>query len=197
MTDPADLADPDNWTGGYYELSLLLGPHDDDRLDAALQALWAAGGLGPAHTRRPLARVEVSAAQLLRTALSCVVRVPGAGRCVGSVMVVREESEVDGAVVLGDDWLDLCLPLGSLSERDPRVGAYPFGEGAASRAWREPVEDWFAAVAAQVHAAVPVRHAVTGHEVSGTEPAEAAGGWIGLLVPDAAGGLVRHPVRRW
>jgi hypothetical protein len=183
----ADPALRDNWHGGFYELSLLLGAPDDGRLDRAVRALWSAAGLDGTG--------EVSAQAVLGGTLRTVADVPGIGRCVAAVMVVRVVDDGGRPV---EDWLDLCLPLGSLSRRDRRVGAYPFADTASSRAWREPVEGWFAEVARAVHAVVAVRHAVTGHECSGTEVDEVGdGGWLGLLVPGEHGALVHHPVRRW
>lgn len=187
----ADPGLPSNWHGGFYELSLLLGPADDERLDGAVRALWRAAGLGD-HDE--LTGREPSALEVLRDHLRAVVDVPGFGRCVAAVMVIRLRDDDEVPV---EDWLDLCLPMGSLSRRDRRVGGFPFGDTERSRAWREPVEAWFAAVARGVHDQVPVRHAVTGNEVSGTEPHEARDGWVGLLVPGDDGALVHHPVRRW
>jgi hypothetical protein len=46
VVKPADdLTDEENWTGGFYELSLVLGGADDDKLDRAVRALWRAAGV--------------------------------------------------------------------------------------------------------------------------------------------------------
>lgn len=40
-----DMNDDENWTGGFYELSLALGAADDRRLDQAVRSLWRAAGV--------------------------------------------------------------------------------------------------------------------------------------------------------
>ena len=39
MVDPTAFTDPENWTGGWYELALELGQRCDERLDHALR-VW-------------------------------------------------------------------------------------------------------------------------------------------------------------
>ncbi|AEE47509.1 hypothetical protein [Cellulomonas fimi] len=195
--DPADAADDENWTGGYYELAIDLGPHDDGRLDAAVRALWAAAGLEPPFRRLdPRQRPDVSARALLDGHLHARVTVPGLGRTVCTVLVVREVTDDGGVTRHGDDWLDLCLPLGALSHLDARVGAYPFSH-APSRAWREPVEQWFAGVAGAVFGSVPFAYALTGFEVSGFGAEDAADGRTGLYERAADGTLRVAPVTAW
>ena len=45
MADPTAFTDPDNWAGGFYELSLELGERSDERLDRALSVLWREAGI--------------------------------------------------------------------------------------------------------------------------------------------------------
>ena len=198
---PTDLTREDNWTGGFYELSMQLGAHDDARLDTALHALWAAAGLPRAFRRGASGSVpdgaDVSAASLLAGPLRSIAAIPGLGSVVCAVFVVREESFETGETRYGADWLDLCLPLGALAHLDRRVGAYPFDDSSASRAWREPIERWFEDVARAVFGAVRFSSAVTGFEVSGMEPSEPGSGWVGVIAPDSAGGLSVSPVTRW
>ncbi len=40
-----DMNDGENWTGGFYELYLALGPANDDNLDRAVRTLWRAAGV--------------------------------------------------------------------------------------------------------------------------------------------------------
>jgi hypothetical protein len=87
----------------------------------------------------------------------------------------------------GADWLDLCLPLGTLGNLDRRVGAYPFDATATSRAWREPIERWFDEVGRAVFQSVPFVHAVTGVEVSGLEASDVAPS-LGRATPSDGGG---------
>jgi hypothetical protein len=121
---PTDVSHDDNWHGGYYELSIKLGEHDDDRLDSALKALWDAAGLPEAFRRDTGSSAPVSADSLLAGHLNTVATIPGLGSTLCSVMVVREEVYEAGTPQYGADWLDLCLPLGALANLDCRVGAF-------------------------------------------------------------------------
>jgi hypothetical protein len=47
-----DLDDGDNWTGGFYELCLVLGEADDRNLDRAVQSLWRAADVHGCRVRR-------------------------------------------------------------------------------------------------------------------------------------------------
>lgn len=199
--DATNIADRENWTGGYYELSMRLGASDDGRLDAAVQQLWIVAGLKKAKRRfaAGTSAPEVSAAGLVAGTLSTVATVPGSGRCVVAVRLVRDrDTATSTARSTGtrDDWLDLSIPVGSLERANPRVRSYPFGDDLSSvRSWRAPIDEWFFRVARGVHEVVPIQYAVTGFEVSGMQhtPQEAAGR-IGLLVA-VDGQLNEHPVR--
>jgi hypothetical protein len=108
--------------------------------------------------------------------------------------VVREEGDD------GDDWVDLCLPLGALGRTDSRVGAYPFGDEMTSRSWRGPLDDWFIRIAEAVARQHLFDIALIGHEVSGTEwrfdGASAEGEWVTYLVPSRSG-LEILPPKPW
>jgi hypothetical protein len=194
---PTDPSLEDNWSGGFYELSIKLGPADDDRLDAALVALWRAASLPSPLRQHPDDAAEVSARSVLAGRLHAVATVPGLGATLCAVMVARAEYDDSVVVRYGEDWLDLCLPLGALAHLDGRVGGYPFGGFADMRAWREPIEHWFATVASAVFEAVPYEHAVTGDEVSGLELSEIQPGEFGVFRRSPEGGLDIEPVRVW
>ncbi len=198
--DPTDASHDDNWLGGYYELSIRLGACDDSRLDASLKALWRAAGLGTAFRHSPAGRAgeraTVSAASLLEGDLRSVVTIPGLGSAVCRIIVVREVHLEPGEAPEAD-WLDLGLPMGALANLDPRVGGYPFGDTAASRGWREPIEQWLHDVARAVFLRVPFDYAVTGFEVFGCEASEAHRGWVGLLQATKEGGLNSETVVNW
>lgn len=193
---PTDRTYDDNWHGGYYELANKLGPADDARLDAALTALWDVAQLGEPF-RRDGSNVGVTGAALLAGHLNGVANIPGLGSTLASAIVVREEVDDAGRTILGNDWLDLYLPLGALGNLDKRVGAYPFDDGSDCREWRQPIENWFAAIASAVFAAVPFVHAITGEEVSGIEPSEQAKGRVGVFQPGLDGRLEVDPVSVW
>jgi hypothetical protein len=192
-----DASCEDNWHGGFYELSIKLGEADDARLDAALVALWRAAALPEPFRRKTGQAAELSAHSLLEGHLHSVATIPGLGPTLCSVIVVREETYDSGVTRFGADWLDLCLPLGALGNLDERVGAYPFGRDVDAKAWREPIELWFAAVAAAVFDVVPFVHAVTGHEVSGLEPSEVKQSRLGVFRRGMDGKLEVERVRAW
>lgn len=180
-----------------YELAINLGPADDARLGAALTALWDEAQLGKPFRRDGAKEVAVTVAALLDGHLNSVANIPGLGSTLASVIVVREEVDDAGRPILGNDWLDLCLPLGALGNLDERVGAYPFDDGSDSREWRQAIENWFALVAAAVFVAVPFPHAITGEGVSGIEPSEQTKGRVAVFRPDADGSLEIDPVTVW
>ena len=203
MADPTDLADRSVWFGGFYELAIKLS---GDTLDASLKALWSAAGLGPAYQRRP-ARVlrdgmrDLAAAVRRRETRLDLVEVPVFADSVRrdqllAVAEVPSLGSVAAGVLADGDWLTVYLPLAALGALDPRVGGYPFDADAESRAWREPIETWYAGIARHVFAAAPFAHALTGFEVAGYEPAEVAGGRIGVLVPEG-GVLAERKVEVW
>jgi hypothetical protein len=203
LGNPTDRSEDGDWRGGYYELSIKLGPSDDARLDAALTALWDAAGLSdpsPSDRRDALRSVEtagVSAELLLVGPLDAVAMIRGLGTTLCAVTLVREHPEDSTSERRCTDWLDLCMPLGALSKIDARVGAYPFDDTTSSRSWREPIERWFEDVGRAVFGSAPYIHAVTGFEVSGMEPSEIEPGRMGLFRPDQEGALAIEPVTDW
>jgi hypothetical protein len=163
------MREDDTWLGGCYELAVLLGPPDDDRLAAARAALWRLGGFAgtpPRGTVEPLPGRPVAA-------------------------------QVSGLRLDDEDWAFLELPLGALSRWDPAVGAFPFGAeaGARSRAWREPLEAWLVDVGRRLHDEVPYVRAVTGWEASAVEPGGGDGHHAVLEPVDDR--LEVTPVSRW
>jgi hypothetical protein len=181
---PDDVRRRDNWTGGYYELSIHLGPPDDDRLERAALTLWEASGLKP----RPATPAAFALSEHGVAAVRGTLRVPPRHRVVAMLQADRTD---DG------DWLDLGVPLGALGDADRRVDGFPFGEsaGVPARTWREPLDAWFAGLGLAVADAVPFDHAVIGFEVAG-EPASVSDGYVSRLA--RVDGVLRHvPPRTW
>lgn len=193
---PTDRTHEDNWHGSCYELAIKLGPAENAWLETALTALWEIAQLGEPF-RRDGSSADLSVADLLAGHLNGVANIPGLGATLASVVLVREESYESGQTIYGNDWLDLCLPLGALGNLDERVGAYPFDDGSDSSEWRRPIENWFAVIASAVFVAVPFVHAITGEEVSGIEPSEQTKGRVGVFLPGADGSLEVDPVSVW
>ncbi|MEU4242386.1 hypothetical protein [Actinoplanes sp. NPDC026619] len=156
-------ADDENWTGGFYELCLALGPADDGNLDRAVRALWRAAGVEGCRVRgidaAGLVDVELGAAALhAHGHLLGSLALPSGARVVCGGFVSRYDDV---------DTLELYLPLGSLVRVDRRIGAFPFDDhsGAESLTWRAALDRWLADIAAIVYREVPFQRAVIGFEV--------------------------------
>ncbi|UQU65749.1 hypothetical protein COUCH_05370 [Couchioplanes caeruleus] len=201
MVDPASFVDGENWTGGFYELCLELGPRDDQRLQAALTALWQAAGIdgccadsGREPEDQPAVPCTVGSLESLGH-LRGRVALPTGRRVVCGCFAVRDDGD-------GPEWIELYLPLGALARTDRRIGGYPFDSrsGPESLDWRSGLDDWLVAIAGQVHRQVPVRLGLVGFEVDSVS-AETLGGvvpqerWAGFLLP-AGDGLRYEPANR-
>jgi hypothetical protein len=184
-----DPNDQENWHGGYYEAAIVLGPSTspdaDNKLRTAIAALWA----HPSLTITAFS--EISQWDWRGRALDAHASLDDLQRIYGvfqhdtlgvlpfTSVVVREED--------GDDWLDACIPLGGLEQS----GGYPFGDDdelAASRNWREPLEQALADLALRVASVVGLQIAAIGFEVAGIINADNAS-------PDAkryVGYVARH-----
>jgi hypothetical protein len=185
-----DLDDDENWTGGFYELCLVLGVADDDNLDRAVRSVWRAAGVQGCRVSRVdaagLADVELGAAALHTYGhLRGTLILPSGARVVCGGFVNRNEDV---------DTLELYLPLGALARVERRIGGYPFDEnsGAASLSWRDGLDRWLAGVAAAVYADVPFERAVIGFEVDEIHDITAGKRYAAVLAP-GPGGLDYHP----
>lgn len=172
--DPTNFLDDENWHGGYYELAVDLGEradeHSDERLSAALRSIWNAKGLTGCYLDRRRSLTDQRRVDPALTStdspgpLYGLASVPDGSRVVCVVHVIREESENRP-----HDWLDFCLPLGSLARVDDRVGAYPFEEEEGdSIVWRRPIDEWLGSLARRVFDDIRFRGAIIGFEVSGS-----------------------------
>jgi hypothetical protein len=156
---------PDAWAGGFYEIALEIGPRSDDRLRAALAALWAhpdLDGCYPDRGREPDRQPRVPPACLEGGShLLGVARLPNGTRTACGTCLIREVGD-------GPDWLGFYLPLGSLGTAYP-AGPFPFGsESDWSGPWRFEVEDWLAELGLCVARSASFRLGLIGFEVSGT-----------------------------
>ncbi|ANZ43495.1 hypothetical protein BBK82_42540 [Lentzea guizhouensis] len=189
------FTDPENWTGGFYELSLEIGDRDDERLQGALTALWRAAGItgcSGSRDREPADQdaVPVTVASLEEFGhLHGTARTPLSGPVVCGCFSTRFDD--------GEDWLTLYLPLGALAKADRRIGAFPFGSDGATRslAWRAALDTWLAGVADEVFRQAGFRLGLIGFEVDHVTAADLGGvvpdeRWDGYLLP--AGGHVRY-----
>ncbi|MEG3633539.1 hypothetical protein [Micromonospora palythoicola] len=163
MTIADDMDDEQNWTGGFYELCLVLGASDDDNVDRALRSLWRAAGVRGCHVRQAegagLVVVELGVAALQTHGhLLGTLTLPSGARVVCGGFLSRYE---------GLDTLELYLPLGALSRLDGRIGGYPFDDvsGVESLTWRSALDRWLADIAIAVYDEVPFQRALIGFEI--------------------------------
>lgn len=179
------MDDDENWTGGFYELCLVLGVADDDHLDRAVRSVWRAAGIQGCRARAGGATgfvdVELGAAALhAHGHLHGMLVLPSGARVVCGGFVHRY-----GNV----DTPEIYLPLGALARADRRIGGYPFDErsGAASLTWRAGLDQWLAGIAAAVFAEVPFQRALIGFEVDEARAITADKRYAAVLVPGRDG----------
>ncbi len=186
VSDPARIDWAPNWYGGFYELSIRMGPRSDERLTTALLAVWRFAGVQGCY-----ALPEVASGDMGRVGHIPVSLGPdgfgGHGHLMGVVRLPSGVDVVCGAVAVrldaGIDWLDFYIPLGALGQTDKRVGGFPFGHdgGPESLEWRRPIDSWLADVGSRVAEVVPFEFARIGFEASGDIfPSEEC---FGRLVP--------------
>jgi hypothetical protein len=199
--DPTAFTDPENWTGAFYELSLVFGDCDDERLQRAVTTLWRAAAITGCYgsiDREPAdqSAVPVTVASLREFGmLRGIVRPPLGGPVVCGCDVMRFDRD-------NCDWLTLNLPLGALERVEPRIGGFPFGPdgGPESLAWRAPLDTWLAGVADEVFRHVGFRFGLIGFDLDYTTAADLNGvvsqqGRNGYLWP-ANGQLTYTPANR-
>jgi hypothetical protein len=138
--DPMAFTDPENWTGGFYELSLEIGDRDDDRLQRALTALWGAAAITGCYRRRDREPADQVAAPVTVASLQEFGHLHGIARTPlgGSVVCGCFSTRFDDA----EDWLTLYLPLGALTRADPRVGFEVDHTTAAELGGEVPGQRW-------------------------------------------------------
>lgn len=163
MADPDavaadDMSDAENWTGGFYELILILGAADDARLDRAVGALWRAADVRDCRAGADLVEV-IPGADAFRAG----------GHLLGTLTLPSGARVVCGSYTTGYEGIDslaLYFPLGALATVDERIGGYPFDarSGVESLVWRAPLDSWLADIAVTVYADVPFARAIIGFE---------------------------------
>ncbi|SBT67817.1 hypothetical protein GA0070622_4882 [Micromonospora sediminicola] len=179
------MSDDENWTGGFYELCLVLGAADDATVDRALRSLWRVAGVHGCHVRRAdgsgFAAAEPGVAALHEHGhLLATLTLPSGARVVCGGFLFRYEDV---------DTLEFYLPLGALARVDDRIGGYPFDEssGAESLSWRGALDRWLAAVAVAVHGEVPIHRALIGFEVDEGHDVTAGRRYAAVVTPGVDG----------
>jgi hypothetical protein len=204
VADPASFTCAENWLGGGYELALQLGSRHaadaDGKLLRALAAVWQDPNLDGCYRDGWTEPEEQPRVQPVPVDLDEPGHLYGRARLPAGTWVVCKTwvSRQSGAG--GVDWLGLSIPIGALGTADERVGAFPYPEKVTSRSWREPLDQWLAAVAFEVRALVEFEVGLIGEEASapgdpfyGEPPTERG---IGYVIPTA--GAARYlPTNRW
>jgi hypothetical protein len=180
-----NVGDEENWTGGFYELCLVLGSADDGIVDRAVRSLWSAAPVDGCLARRAdgagFVAVDVGVAALLDHGhLLGTLALPFGARVVCGAFLFRYEDI---------DTLELYLPLGALARLDRRIAGYPFDEhsGVASLAWRAGLDRWLADVATAVYVDVPFQRALIGFEIDKDRDLTADRQLAAILVPGTDG----------
>jgi len=189
------FTDPENWTGGFYELSLEVGNRDDDRLQRAVTTLWRAAAINGCYGSKDREPADQIAVPVTVASLEEFGHLRGIARLPlgGSVVCGCFSTRFDDA----EDWLTLYFPLSALARADRRIGGFPFGPDGEPRSltWRASLDTWLASVATQVFREVDFRLGLIGFEVDHTDAAELDGAvpeqrWNGYLLP--ADGQLRY-----
>jgi hypothetical protein len=190
------FTEPETWLGGYYELAIELGSRSDERLLAALTAVWADPDLDGVYLSRDVEpsqqqRLAITAELLQVSHLQGLARLPNGATIACGTVFIREDD--------GPDWLCLYVPMGALGTAYS-VGGYPFEPDVAnSHQWRDVVDPWLAGIGSRVYDQVAYRLGLIGFEVSGEMYADdiAASGvpayhYPGVLWP-TSGAVTYHP----
>ena len=122
---------PDAWSGGHYELAILLCNRDDIRAFAVMKHLWSFPLIdGPYGFRdrepamQPKAYPDLGTRQYGLATISNGIVVP----C-GSAFTRSDD---------GSDWVQLYFPMGSISGWFPTAG-FPFNPSSQKQVWKENV----------------------------------------------------------
>src|SRR5947208_2014639 len=191
----------DTWHGGFYELSMEMGRLSEEKLEAALEAIWIFGDLRGCYLRSDIEpQFQPQVAPDIKTLrshnhLRGIAKLPDGKLTACGTFLLQEEA--------GDNWLDFYLPMGALTMANDAVGAYPFDSNGISQTWREPLEIWLAKIGHSVFSKVPFLLGLVGFEVSGEVTADElkvtgvpAERCMGYLYP-IDGKLTWFPTNQW
>jgi hypothetical protein len=150
---------PDLWSGGHYELSVLLGARNDAGAAAATVRLWTYPLLrGPYASREELLSEtphQLDPTQALKATLyGLALFAPNISIPCGSSLIRFDD---------GNDWIQLYLPLGSISAHF-KTGGFPFGRNPQRMGWEDDLDAWLVGVAKHLFARARFRLALVGFE---------------------------------
>jgi hypothetical protein len=154
----------DAWTGGFYELALILGERSDKRLFDALVMIWKHPSLDGCyldHTKEPYEQLRiVPSEELLESGqhLRGLAHLPNGIQVPCGTVPIREDR--------GIDWLIFYLPMGALQQAYD-VGGYPFDIDIKSpESWQKPIDDYLSEIGLYIFAEIQFQLGLIGHEVS-------------------------------
>jgi hypothetical protein len=156
VTEDALVSDLEYWCGGSFEAAIVLGacedPGADDRLRAAVSAIWSFTSLGKCvsdrsrdYSKQKGVDLETASLETISRHLYGVFQSDLAGPFPFSTCVIRETDEEEGF-----DWLHAGIPIGGIAQVFPSVGGWPAGDYENSRTWREPIERGLAEISLAV-----------------------------------------------
>ncbi|WP_225824011.1 hypothetical protein [Streptomyces naphthomycinicus] len=182
MTSPAAFRDQSNWSDGYYELAIEVGSSDDAQIQAVLSALWSAADVHGCFGRRDREPEE-------QDPVPCTVgSLTEFGHLRGQVRLPTGQLVVRGCVAIrssdeSSDWLDFYVPVGALDQAGLAYwDGRPFFRS-------EVMDEWLAAIGAEVFKSASFSLGAIGFEVSGCTDASTLAGklpqtrGIGYLLP--------------
>jgi hypothetical protein len=156
---PADV-----WRGGSYELKIALGTATDERLVAALCAIWSHPSLYGCFTNgnsepwdQILVRLEDAEDPF---SLFGIIRI--SDRLLPCTTYVVREKDESGNLI--SDFVGLWVPMGALGKVFT-VGTFPFGDADKASAWRPVIDSVLVSLGKSVFDSVPFNVALIGWEV--------------------------------
>ena len=184
------------WDGGFFGVSIELGPRSDARLREATAALWGHASLHGCYAdrdREPEDQDVVSPNQpagQIGSWLYGVATSPSGKKVPCGTLAVRYE---EGNGEDPADWLEFLVPMAGLGIAYP-VGGFPFGSSAPLD-WLEEVSEWMGEIGVEVYRRVPFMFGIVGHEVPMHDESAAwidrngipESRWDGYLIPGPSG----------
>lgn len=182
---------PDAWSGGDFDLLLLLGNVSEATTRDLLDRLWSHRTLQGCWLDRDVEPEDQSRVAAGDSKHELVAFLHG-----GATLPNGTQCNCRSVVGNDDDgtWLNLGIPLGGLAQ-SYSVGAYPFDDG-SDLAWVVFVSEWLVDIARSVFARCPFEWGLVGFEVTdelGVRKSDIPGErWIGYL-RNESGRLAWYP----
>jgi len=151
------------WRDGSYELKIALGTATDERLIAALRAIWSNPLVFGCYTEgdcEPWKQIQVPF-EKAEDPLSLYGLVQISNRFLPCTTYAVQEKDESGTPV--GDFVGFWIPLAALSRVFP-VGTFPFGDADRAADWRPVVDSVLLSIGKSVFDVVPFPVALIGWE---------------------------------